>query len=861
MAARVSAIDDVGEGRIVATQEPESVHEFRDSRKAARLVDGFAAELDDRGSDLHYGFDIKSFQSVQRILELPRDQHVAVVIEAIARQTEQMRQFGWGEGATTAAFSWNLGRGLNDLISLLLRKSLPFRIEQVDRLVQLLAGGRGYYSWQLSLGGILRALENFCREQGIPDSLRTRLVALRGTWHAQSPYPAVRNAVNRLDQLLTPAPAAAPESLLTTDEAWTRHLRAQLDSLEPAGRTAWRALLLHCNTASQSKPSRKWLERADALVAEIGPAAFAAVLSGTLAEIGQPCTPQVKEIYGQKFTLDPTLIHDAHSDLLRGLIWCAGFVTDDTLTGAVGDAAVACFKKIPNVGPRAPKIGNACLIALATTSSLAAVGQLSRLKTRARHASVRKQLAKALDTAADNTGMTAAEMEEVAVPSCGLTEVGVHRLQLGEMTAVLEVPAGLQAQLTWLRADGKTLKSVPASVKEAFAADLQSLKQSEKEIAKLLPAQRDRLEQLFLQERSWCFPEFQSRYLDHPLVGILARRLIWRFSDGSNTGDGIWLDGQIVDHRDRNLTWLGAGTRITPWHPSACGPEQVGAWRDWLDRHQVRQPFKQAHREIYLLTDAERGTETYSNRFAAHVIRQHQFSALCQQRGWRYTLQGNWDSHNIPTLQLPQWALRVEFWVEPLAGEGEATASGVYLHLSTDQVRFYREGEVEPMPLSNVPPIVLSEVLRDVDLFVGVASVGNDPNWFDGGPAGRYRDYWQSFAFGDLSATAQTRKTVLERIVPRLKIAERCSFGAKFLIVRGDLRSYKIHLGSGNILMSPNDQYLCIVPKPLPVDVGGKLFLPFEGDHLLSVILSKALLLAQDEKIKDPTIVSQILRP
>jgi hypothetical protein len=37
-----------------------------------------------------------------------------------------------------------------------------------------------------------------------------------------------------------------------------------------------------------------------------------------------------------------------------------------------------------------------------------------------------------------------------------------------------------------------------------------------------------------------------------------------------------------------------------------------------------------------------------------------------------------------------------------------------------------------------------------------------------------------------------------------------------------------------------------------------RVFLPFEGDQTLSVILSKALLLADDRKITDPTIVRQI---
>jgi hypothetical protein len=82
------------------------------------------------------------------------------------------------------------------------------------------------------------------------------------------------------------------------------------------------------------------------------------------------------------------------------------------------------------------------------------------------------------------------------------------------------------------------------------------------------------------------------------------------------------------------------------------------------------------------------------------------------------------------------------------------------------------------------------------------------------------------------------------------------------LIVRGDVRTYKIHLGSGNILMEPNDQYLCIVTdhhKTAQRDTVG-LVLPFEGDRTLSVILSKAFLLAADKKIKDPTILSQLKR-
>jgi hypothetical protein len=60
-------------------------------------------------------------------------------------------------------------------------------------------------------------------------------------------------------------------------------------------------------------------------------------------------------------------------------------------------------------------------------------------------------------------------------------------------------------------------------------------------------------------------------------------------------------------------------------------------------------------------------------------------------------------------------------------------------------------------------------------------------------------------------------------------------------------------------MMEPGSRYLCIVPDRLKID-RDKVLLPFEGDSLLSVILSKAFLLADDRAITDPSIISQIQR-
>jgi hypothetical protein len=162
--------------------------------------------------------------------------------------------------------------------------------------------------------------------------------------------------------------------------------------------------------------------------------------------------------------------------------------------------------------------------------------------------------------------------------------------------------------------------------------------------------------------------------------------------------------------------------------------------------------------------------------------------------------------------------------------------------------------------LVHIPAIPFSEVLRDVDLFVGVASVGNDPTWQDSGGVPAYRDYWTTYSFGDLSEVAKNRREILTNLVPRLKIGKVAEVRDKFLVVKGKLRTYKIHIGSTNILMEPNDQYLCIVPDRSQKNFTENLFLPFEGDTGLSIILSKAFLLAGDDQITDRTITSQINR-
>lgn len=540
--------------------------------------------------------------------------------------------------------------------------------------------------------------------------------------------------------------------------------------------------------------------------------------------------------------------------LLRGLVWLArGFPDPETAT-AVGNLAASTLTKVPYHGPRSAKVANACLSTLAEMGP-AGAAQLGRLRTAAKHASTRDRLDEAIAAAAERQGVSAEELEEAMVPGFGLDSGGARQEKLGDHVAELRVTGRSSVELVWLRADGRSLKTAPRAVKDHHVESLKRLRGEVKEARTMLGAQKARLERLMAVDRTWRYDPWCERYRDHGLVGPLARRLVWRIGPLVEADALIWLEGRWVDVSGREVVEPAEDAEVRLWHPIGVEVDQVRAWRVFFEERQLTQPFKQAHREVYIVTDAERRTGTYSNRFAGHVLRQHQLAALCRERGWQYSLQGEWDSVNEPTVALPRWGLTVAFWVEAPRGSEDPGESGIFDYVLSDQVRFL-DAAGEPVPPVDVPRLAFTEAMRDIDLFVGVCSVGNDPAWRDRGEAPQFDEYWVDYSFGGLGEQARTRGEVLERLLPKLRIADRCRIDGRFLRVEGKLRTYRIHLGSSNILMGPGDQYLCIVRDRVPAEP--RAFLPFEGDATLALILSKAFLLADDEKIADPVILEQI---
>ncbi len=631
----------------------------------------------------------------------------------------------------------------------------------------------------------------------------------------------------------------SPES----DDPWTAALRGGDERL-----------LALAATATTSRPGKQFAAARDDLAAELGPQPVAALITAACRVRGAP---------GEVVPADV-------GDVLRGLAWIAAAAGGPEAARALGDLALTGWKKVPSRGPLCSKAANAALAALGELPDGAA--QLGRVRAQLKQPAAVRAADDAIERAAERLGIRREEFEERVVPDFGLGRDSTRTVAVGEHAATLALTAALSCELRFSGPSGKPLKAPPAAVRRDHAEELAALKQAAKDVKLMAAAQRLRLERLLLAERTWEQEAWRAAYLDHGLVGMLARRLIWTFDGVAAipSGEGfVDAAGEAVDSR---------GATVTLWHPVGAAPAEVLAWRRFLEERELRQPFKQAHREVYLLTDAERTTGDYSNRFAAHVLRQHQMAALARGRGWTYGLQGAYDTPDTPAeLRLPEHGLRVAFWIQRPFDTEDYNDAGIFVHVLTDQVRFHaldhdadapawrRDHTAGTVALDTVPARVFSEAMRDVDLFVGVASIGNDPTWADRGDRvedrwrvnDQYLGYWSDYAFGELSEAGAVRRDLLERLLPKLAIADRARLDGRFLRVRGTLREYKIHLGSGNILMAPNDAYLCIVPGR---DASGadKVFLPFDGDAVLAIVLSKAFMLVHDDAIEDSTIVSQI---
>ena len=371
-------------------------------------------------------------------------------------------------------------------------------------------------------------------------------------------------------------------------EVWADRVLAELPELG----ADWQALVDHAATATSDKPSARWENRGRELLDLVGPDRTARVITSWLRLVGQPRSMPLSWSFHRDHGEQR---YDPHNEVvLRGLVWLLGF------TPATPDSARTLGELVPTALRRSPwsehlispVTARAGVYALSRLADVLAVEELAGLTHRLTVKSVLKDVDTAITRQTVALGITRAEVEELGIPAYGLTGVGHRTSEIGGVTAALTV-TGAGVDLTWRDGTGKVIKSPPPAVRKHHTVAIRDLRAETKRIGKALAAQINRLEREMTAERVWTYDIWCQRYLDHPLVGVVARQLIWTV-DGQSCG---YADGALRGLDDRPLT-PAPDAPVSLWHPLRHTEDEVAAWRSWLDRHGIRQPVEQAHRPV-----------------------------------------------------------------------------------------------------------------------------------------------------------------------------------------------------------------------------------------------------------------------
>jgi len=371
-----------------------------------------------------------------------------------------------------------------------------------------------------------------------------------------------------------------------------------------------------------------------------------------------------------------------------------------------------------------------------------------------------------------------------------------------------------------VRRNGRSLKSVPATLKGNAA--VAALRARVSEIRKQSSRARKSLEAAMC--RGDAFSGAELRDLSrHPVLWPMLERLV--LVSPNSAGYPVEGGSALRDHAGHAHA-LAPETEVRIAHPHDLFIG--GAWTEWQRecfQNERVQPFKQLFRELYVVTDAERDSETLSHRYSGHQVQPRQALALFTTREWlNVPEEGVRRSYHEAGI-----VARVRFDVNFLT---PAEVDG----LTLESVRFTRRGETRAMRLVEVPPRLFSEAMRDLDLVVSVAHrSGVDPE--------------------ATSSTVETRGALVRELAHALRLGN-VSVQTRHALIQGHFGEYNLHLGSGVIHRQPGGQ-LCIIP--VQAQQRGRLFLPFaDDDPRTAGVLSKVLLLARDQEIKDPGILEQL---
>ena len=378
-------------------------------------------------------------------------------------------------------------------------------------------------------------------------------------------------------------------------------------------------------------------------------------------------------------------------------------------------------------------------------------------------------------------------------------------LTLDDTTIKLVVDEQGKAEFEVTKGD-KTLKSIPDKYKKN--KEVEALKDSKTYLTKQYSRTRLSLEQAMLSQTLFTAAEL-GKILEHPVVKAMLSKLV--LFNPETQASGFWQDGKLLS-AEGTLTPLKATDKLLIAHPSHLFyAVQWDLYQKYLFDKEIKQPFKQVFRELYVPTKDELETSNRSERYQGHQVQPQKTVALLRGRGWTVNYEEG----------LQKVYHKEGFRATIYAAADWYTPSDVEAP-TLEYVVFYNLKDGKEVPMKEINPVIFSEVMRDVDLVVSVAHVGGvDP---------------------EASHSTMQMRGALARESARLFKLTNVEVKERYILVKNEHGDYSLHLGSG--MISRGGLQINVVA--VQSQHRGRVFLPFvDDDPKTAEIISKMKLLSE----------------
>ncbi len=268
-----------------------------------------------------------------------------------------------------------------------------------------------------------------------------------------------------------------------------------------------------------------------------------------------------------------------------------------------------------------------------SSSALLLVDQISR---KFKFRQVKNAAAEALSCAAEQLGITRAELEDRIVPSLGFNEQMEQMFDYG--TRHFQVLLTPSLELEVYDENGKRLKNLPAPGKkdepEKARAANDAWKLLKKQLKTVIANQKLRLEQALSTERLWEISKWQELFVKNPVMHQFATGLIWGCYEGGKLKDTFRYmeDGSFNTVEEEEYEMPSDG-RIGLVHPIELDEDTLSAWKEQLSDYEVIQPLDQLCRPICRPTEEEK-EQTELTRFGGKLLNGLSLSGRLQNMGW-----------------------------------------------------------------------------------------------------------------------------------------------------------------------------------------------------------------------------------